>query len=205
MTSRPVLLYAGHFDGADDLDFLGEALRQAAARNHFTFAVIGDGPGLPAAQQLFASISGLQVRYFGDLTYETYAEVVAACDVAAFPYPDSPLFRAKCSSRIIDYMLLGRAILTTSVGQINEYIGHQESGLATRPGDVRAYSEGLHLLLEDARLRERLGNEAHERVLQSFRWSGALGNSCERAYESALSRPWRKPSFPGTHPIPCES
>jgi glycosyltransferase involved in cell wall biosynthesis len=181
----PLVLYAGHFDPVDDVPFFSRAAVPAALRHGATIALIGDGPELAAAKQVFAAVPELQVRYLGHLPYEKYAQLVAGCDVATFPYPDNPVYRAKCSARIIDYMAFGKPILTTAVGENTEYLVDGESAILTASGDERAYEEGLDRLLEDTDLRARLGENARHRLVDNFLWSGRTADACERAYALA--------------------
>jgi glycosyltransferase involved in cell wall biosynthesis len=120
------------------------------------------------------------------LPYPQYAEVVSCCDIATFPYPDNPVYRSKCSARIIDYMAFRKAILTTAIGQNAEYIVDEESGLLAAPGDKFGYQAGLERLLQDPNLRTRLGNNARQRLLKNFRWREMAGDNCERAYNFAF-------------------
>jgi glycosyltransferase involved in cell wall biosynthesis len=182
-----VVLYAGHFDAIDDVSFFCRAAGPAAIRHGATIALVGDGPELDTARQFFSSRLGLQVRYLGQLPHLKYAEFVAACDVAAFPYPDNPVYRAKCSARIIDYMAFGKPVLTTAVGQNAEYLVDGESGLLTPSGDEEAYGKGLDRLLQDGDLRSRLGQNARRRLVDDFLWSGRIADDCEKAYRLAAS------------------
>jgi glycosyltransferase involved in cell wall biosynthesis len=183
----PLVLYAGHFDPVDDVPFFSRAAVPAALRHGATIALIGDGPELGAARKFFSAVPDLQVRYLGQLPYAEYARLVAGCDVATFPYPDNPVYRAKCSARIIDYMAFGKPILTTAVGQNTEYLVDGESGIITACGDEKAYEKGLDRLLEDADLRTRLGENARRRLVDNFLWSGRAADGCEMAYALATS------------------
>jgi glycosyltransferase involved in cell wall biosynthesis len=187
LSERPLILYAGHFDTVDDVPFFCRAAAPAALRHGATIALLGDGPGLGAAQRFFSSFQDLQVRCLGQLPYAEYAQFVAACDVATFPYPDHPVYRAKCSARIIDYMAFGKPILTTAVGQNMEYLVDGESGILTAAGDEKAYGAGLDGLLRDGDLRTRLGENARRRLLDNFLWSGRAADECEKAYTLAAS------------------
>jgi glycosyltransferase involved in cell wall biosynthesis len=94
--------------------------------------------------------------------------------------------RAKCSARIIDYMAMGNAILTSAVGENCEYIVDGESGVLARPADEADFSAKLELLLRDSSLRLKLGQNAEERVRSKFTWHGDALQQCLAAYEHAL-------------------
>jgi glycosyltransferase involved in cell wall biosynthesis len=148
---------------------------------------VGEGPDLRDVQGYFASQDGIEVRFFPRLPYDQFIQLVSAVDVAAFPYPDNALHRSKCSTRIIDYMAMGRAVLTTAVGQNTEYIVHGESGVLAPPGDEARFREELARLLQDAELRTELGLAAQKRVKEKFSWSGEALDNCLAGYER-LSR-----------------
>lgn len=183
-----VIFYAGQFDPADDVEFFCRAIARLAANQKFTVALVGEGPELPQAKKLLATATNINVRCFGRLSQEEYASILAASDIAAFPYPDSPVYRAKCSARIIDYMLYAKPVITTSIGQNNDYITHEKTGLLVLPNDAVAFEAGLLRLLTDPTLRDHLGSNARAHILQKFHWSGELGDQCENAYDRALNK-----------------
>lgn len=181
-----VIFYAGHFDPADNVEWFCRAVASLGARQKFTVVLAGDGPELPHAKTLLADAANINLRCFGRLSQEEYLSVLAASDIAMFPYPDTPVYRAKCSARIIDYMLYGKPVVTTAVGQNNDYITNGQNGLLTPPEDVTAFDAAFMRLLTDRNLREFLGENARQHILQKFRWSGRLGDACENLYLNAL-------------------
>jgi glycosyltransferase involved in cell wall biosynthesis len=182
----PLVLYTGHYDPADDVMFFCRSVARVAHDNRVQLVFVGDGPELPAVRSFFASDSNANVHFLGALPHNEYSEVFAAADICAFPYPDTPVYRAKCSARIIDYMLYGKAVAATSVGQNEEYIVNGVSGLLTPPGHVSEFEQALARLIDDAELRRSLGSNARSRILQHFLWSERSGDNCERAYRSLI-------------------
>jgi glycosyltransferase involved in cell wall biosynthesis len=78
---------------------------------------------------------------------------------------------------------MGKPVITTAVGQNCEYIVSGESGLLVDPENERAFADSLHLLLSNADLRTRLGNNAGRRIHEKFSWSGEPLQQCLSAYE----------------------
>ena len=185
--ANPLIFYAGHFDPADDMGFFCRAVSPVLTRGAAALALVGEGPELEATKRFFSRLSG-SVKFLGRLSFAQYARVLNASDVATFPFPDNAVYRAKCSVRILDYMSFGKAILTTALGQNPEYLVNGECGLLTPPGEERAYQRALDLLLGSAELRTRLGNNARQRVVSNFLWSGSSLRSCLMAYDAALDR-----------------
>jgi glycosyltransferase involved in cell wall biosynthesis len=178
----PAIFYGGHFDPADDIMFFCRTAEHAALRVGATIVFVGDGPQLSDVKEFFARREGIIVRFFPRLPYERFLQLVAASDVAAFPFPDTPIYRAKCSARIVDYMSMGKAIVTTAIGQNTDYIVHGVSGILAPPGDEESFGRGLVKLLQDPQLRSRLGQNAKDRIKTMFSWGGLPVDNCLAAY-----------------------
>jgi glycosyltransferase involved in cell wall biosynthesis len=178
----PVIFYGGQFDPADDVMFFCRAAERAARRSGATIVLVGEGPKVVEVKEFFVQREGIVVRFFPRLPYEQFLQLIAASDVAAFPYPDTPIYRAKCSARIVDYMSMAKAVVTTAVGQNTEYIVDGESGVLVPPGDESRFAHELERLLKDPGLRLRLGQNAKERIKDKFSWGGVPVDNCLAAY-----------------------
>ncbi|MGA7623934.1 MAG: glycosyltransferase, partial [Candidatus Acidiferrales bacterium] len=119
--------------------------------------------------------------FFPRLPHEQFLQLLAASDIAAFPYPDTPIYQAKCSARIVDYMSMGKAVVTTTIGQNIDYLINGESGVLTPPGDASRFGEAIEKLLVDPELRFRLGQNARKRIREKFSWDAGVEN-CLAAY-----------------------
>jgi glycosyltransferase involved in cell wall biosynthesis len=184
LAGRQLILYAGHFEPPDEILFFCRSV-VASLRAGAQLAFVGDGEEMPKVRQFFAALPDLPVRYFGRLPYEKYLRVIGAADVACFPYPDAPVYRAKCSARIIDYMACAKPVVTTNVGQNPEYIISGESGVLVDPHDEEKLSLALTSLMANADLRSTIGAHARKRISQLFTWNGGPVQECEQSYRAA--------------------
>jgi glycosyltransferase involved in cell wall biosynthesis len=178
----PVIFYGGHFDPADDVLFFCRAAEHAVRRFDATLVFVGEGPELPKVKEFLAGQEGINARFFPRLPYERFLQLVGLSDIAAFPYPDTPIYRAKCSARIVDYMSMGKPVVTTMIGQNNDYLVDGESGVLIAPGDARGFGQELERLLRDPELRIRLGQNARKQITEKFLWNGAAVENCLAAY-----------------------
>lgn len=178
----PAIFYGGHFDPADDVLFFCRAVEHAARRCGATLVFVGEGPELPKVKKFLAQRDGLVAYFFPRLPHEQFLQLLAASDIAAFPYPDTPIYQAKCSARIVDYMSMGKAVVTTTIGQNIDYLVNGESGVLIPPGDASRFGEAIEKLLVDPELRFRLGQNARKRIQEKFSWDDAGVESCLAAY-----------------------
>jgi Glycosyl transferases group 1 len=99
--------------------------------------------------------------------------------------------RAKCSARIVDYMAMGKPVLTSAVGQNSEYIVDGESGMLVNSADEEKFAEKLIELGRNPTLRMRLGSNAQARIVTKYRWDGEPLRQCLAAYERVMRGPHR--------------
>jgi glycosyltransferase involved in cell wall biosynthesis len=69
---------------------------------------------------------------------------------------------------IIEAMACGRPVVASLAGGVTDIIRNGHDALGTSPGDVAALASVLQALLDDARLRERLGAAARQTACQRF-------------------------------------
>jgi glycosyltransferase involved in cell wall biosynthesis len=187
----PIILYTGHFEPAEDLPFFCRCAATAASKTGASVVFAGNNADRVRLQEFFAAYSNVRVFFFPQLPYDEFLLLVRACDVAAFPYPDDAIHRAKCSARIVDYMAMGTPVVTSAVGQNCEYIVDGESGMLARPGDEGDFTGKLERLLHDPDLRETLGRNAQRRIEQKFHWGGQPLQQCLAAYSRVTGVPAR--------------
>ena len=123
------------------------------------------------------------VEYVGFVEPETLPAYFAQADVAIYPFDDTLVNRTKCPVKLLELLAAGVPVVAEAVGQNREYICHTETGWLVPPGDVDSFAEAVTRLLEDAQLRERLGQAAARDVRERFAWE-RLAETIERVYEA---------------------
>jgi len=69
---------------------------------------------------------------------------------------------------ILEGMLLGKPVVASAAGGVPELIRDGETGFLTAPGDATGLAERLIPLLQDAALRERIGQQARAWAREQF-------------------------------------
>ena len=183
---EPVILYSGHFEDQASVEFFCRAAARVAGKHRAAVVFVGDGPPKATIKNLFAGVENARLIFMPHLPYEAFLGLIHACDVPVFPYPDDAVHSAKCSARILDYMAMGKPVLTSVVGQNAEYIIDGESGLLAAASDEEDFAQKLDRLLSEADLRNILGENARRRVRERFRWNDAPLRQCLAAYQHVL-------------------
>jgi L-malate glycosyltransferase len=144
-------------------------------------ALGGDGPLRPELEAYSRELGlsddilflGWESRHFN---------LFNAADIVALPstgYEDFP-------NVTIEAMGLGKTVVATRVGGVEEQLQDGESGLLVRPGDVADLARALGLACRDAALRERLGRSASARFQERFTAAASV-ERYRTLYRSLLS------------------
>jgi glycosyltransferase involved in cell wall biosynthesis len=167
---RTLLLYAGRVSREKGLDRLASgylALRRR--RDDVRLVVAGDGPYRGELETLL----GGTATFTGFLKGEELARVYASCDVFVFPSTTDTLGRA-----VAEAQASGLPAVVCGMGGPRECIRPGVSGFVAHPDDEQAYFSKIELLLEDPRLRERMGRAARE-FAGGMSWEAVLDGLIE--------------------------
>jgi glycosyltransferase involved in cell wall biosynthesis len=146
-------------------DILVEAILPVLERDRRVRLVfVGSGPDrllreLKSKTHTFVE-SG-QVRFEG--WHEDIPAAFAALDIVVVPS------RAESFSRVAaEAMAMGKPVVASRTGAVEELFDHDRCGLSVPVGDTSALREALIRILADVDLRQRLGQDAMERIRESF-------------------------------------
>lgn len=157
------------------LDVLVDAFTRLHARNpDCRLLIVGEGP---ERQRIEAVIEerkiGVAARLTGAVTPDQVPEHLAAMDVGTAPYPDLPDFYFS-PLKIYEYMAAALPVVASRIGDLEQIVIPEVTGLLCPPGDAAALATTLERLRANAPLRRRLGNVARTRVLSEHSWDGVV-------------------------------
>jgi glycosyltransferase involved in cell wall biosynthesis len=188
----PLALFLGNIPFGTDLDLALDAMARIHDRlPEARLVIAGVGDGLPALQAHAQAIGMADhVVFPGWIERDLVPIYTAACDAFVNPYRDTLINRAKCAVKVVAAMAMGKAVVTSRVGENLTYIEDRRSGLLTEPGNVDDLAQALLAVLSDREWSVELGRNAQQRIWETFDWDIRLGE-VERAYQIALERAGR--------------
>jgi glycosyltransferase involved in cell wall biosynthesis len=164
--STPKILFASRLLREKGLYELVEALRKLrAAGVAFEFrcagtADAGNPSAIPAEILAEWSKEGI-VNLLGHV--DKIENEIAAADIVLLPS-----WREGLPKILIEAACAGKALLAADVPGCREVIDHEKNGWLTEVKNASSLEQGLHALLLDEKLRERLGLAAREKALAEF-------------------------------------
>ena len=188
---RPTVLFAGSINLEKDLHFLLDALavmKQKAPESRCL--IVGGGFGRARLEKLLRErgLEEMVVMTKAMIPFQQMPTYVASTDIAALPFSDTRVNRAKSSLTLLECMATGLAIVTNNVGEAGWMAG--DAGVITPhdvPGAATQFGEVLAELANDPERRAKLGALARERAAQSFGWHHTV-DFLEKAYRAAIER-----------------
>ncbi len=151
------------------------------------FAILSIGTGLLAKNSATfrdrLRVSGLQdhVVDIGWLEETELPHYLAAADVGLYLMDDTLLNRTKCPVKLADMASIGLPVVAEDVGQVREYVIHEQTGLLRPSGDASAVIADIVRLFQADSERRRLGEGAREHLASNFDWE-LLATTAEHIY-----------------------
>lgn len=129
--------------------------------------IAGSGPQLAALKRQI-SLSSLTGRVIvaGPLAPPDTRALLSQVDAVAVPSLTTPRWMEQFGRVIAESMAAGKPVVASRSGAIPEVVG--EAGLLVQENDSVALANALRRLVEDAALRDQLGNRSRLRFEQEF-------------------------------------
>lgn len=165
------------------LEVLIEALAKVRTERAASLTVVGKGCG--ARARALARRYGVEhaVTFAGQVDALALVELLNQAEVAVVP----SLYEG-FSLPAVEAMACGLPLVVTTGGALPEVAGrHDDTALLVPPGDAGALAAAVGMLLDDGRVRVRIGNAGRRRALNLFTWEVA-GKATIDCYREALAR-----------------
>lgn len=182
-----VIAYLGVMGPQDGIDHALRALATLArTRREWRAYFIGDGDVREQMVQLAGEL-GLAdiVEFTGRLPDEEVLRILGGADVCLAPDPKNPLNDVSTMNKIIEYMALGRPVVSYDLVEARVSAG--DAALYATPNDTSDFARQIDVLLSDPGRCDELGAVGLGRVRNELSWAHSEPHLLA-AYERALDR-----------------
>lgn len=170
LKDKIVIGFTGSFVPWHGLDFLLRSLDRWSKdypdqRDRIALLLVGQ----QTRQFRLPDVPGVAKVMTGKVPFEQVPDFLAAMDVITAPYPPiKPFYFSPL--KVLEGMAMGKPVIASGQGQINELITHEYNGVLYPAGDQRKFISQLQHLMEDGEARARLGANARRTIETNFTW-----------------------------------
>ncbi len=190
---RTILCYVGAMNPQDGIDYLLRALGHLVhdlKRTDFYCVLIGDGDSREELESQALELGlGEYVRFTGFIPDEDMMRYLSTADICLDPNPSSPLNDVSTWIKVMEYMALGKPIVSFDLKETRISAG--EAALYVTPNDEIAFARAIVQLMDDPAKRSQMGEYGRIRVHDELNWDVTSQNLL-RAYRR-LFRPCPRP------------
>lgn len=163
------ILYAGSIRPERRLDVLVDAFSKIASRNSTVRLLIAGNGELEklktyVKKNVEPSITQ-RIHLLGSLPRDEVLALLRLVDVCVDPFPCKDW---TASTKLIEYMVYGKCVITTDCFKNRFYIKNKFNGLLFRSNDVSDLVNCLESVLGDDTLRTKIGKNARETINEKF-------------------------------------
>jgi glycosyltransferase involved in cell wall biosynthesis len=166
------VFYGGSFFlGKDGIEYLIEAFNNISSTyNEIELILSGKSVSEKDMNKIFKLIeSNKKIKYLGYLSEEKYFEVLNECDIFCMPRNNSKLAHAGFPFKLGEFLSIGKAIISTNVGDVSKYLTHMKDSYLIEPESVEQIEKGLLFFLNtNENIIIEMGNEARKTALKHF-------------------------------------
>jgi len=124
--------------------------------------IVGEGPLQGRLNRLVKTL-GLEESVIFTGFQSDVSEIISCFDVAVLPSFFEGMGRV-----LLEAMAMGKPVVASRVGGIPDLVKDNINGFLTEPGDEKALSGALKMLLTDSALADRMGNEGRRTINDQF-------------------------------------
>jgi colanic acid biosynthesis glycosyl transferase WcaI len=164
-----VASYIGTMGNAHGLETLLEAATLLCERApKVLFLLIGEGAEKARIVSLARSRGLTNVRFVGQQAREKIPAYITASDACLVLLKKTELFKTVLPTKMLEFMSCARPVILGVDGHARRVMEQAKAGIFVTPEDPAALADAIMQLADDPELRESLGRNGRQHVLQYF-------------------------------------
>lgn len=178
LSNKIVIGFIGTFGPWHGAEILAEAFclllkNNPEFKNSIHLLMIGDGTRIGEVKKIISDNRFDEFVTFSGIIPQTKGpSYLATCDVLVSPHvpniDGTPFFGSP--TKLFEYMSMAKGIVASDLDQIGEILEHNKTALLVKPGNVIELASGIKKLILDKNLRDELGINARNKIIESYSW-----------------------------------
>lgn len=188
LSGHPTFGFFGSLYKYEGVSWLIRAAAELRSQGHrFGMLIIGRGEDQPAIQDAIRYCDAAPyTRCIDFVPHEHIAEYYSVIDIAVYPRQRCRLTDLVTPLKPLEAMALGKPVLASSVGGIEELVAHERTGLLFGAGNVADFCRQAERMLTSPKLREHLSAEGRRFVEKERDWT-TLAKRYQEIYDFVLA------------------
>jgi glycosyltransferase involved in cell wall biosynthesis len=171
--NKVVIGFIGSVVGYEGLDCLVTATEILLNKglDNFAVLIVGDGSAWYELKE-DVKVRGLDstIIFTGRVPHDQVEDYYSIVDIAPFPRKGIPVCEMVSPLKPFEAMSMEKAIISSNVAALAEFVFEGENGLLFEKDNVQDLAFKLEKLILDGDLREKLGKQAREWVVEKRDW-----------------------------------
>lgn len=177
---KTTFLFVGRLEKQKGLIYLINAAKILKSKKDFDIILVGEGTESDNLNKIGQEFGiGDILKFKGKITEQALNEYYLECDVFVLPsiWEGMPL-------TLLEAAAAGMPIIASNIGGISSIFAHEENALIVEPKNAEALANAMRRLLDDKKLREKLGTNARS-LAKKFSWEKTT-NALNEIYMEAV-------------------
>jgi len=172
-TGKTILVYIGVMGPQDGVDYLLRSLHVLVNefnRKDFYCVIIGPGDSLDDLRKLREDLNLQEHCIFtGKIPFNDLLKYLSTADICVDPNPSNPLNDYSTWIKVMEYMSFSKPIVCYNLKETR--YSAQGAGLYATPNNEREFAEKIIQLMDNPKLREKMGEFGKHRVEKELAWN----------------------------------
>ena len=175
-----MVLFTGRLTIHKGVEYLIKAARQIKAE----IVILGDGPERKYLESLIQKYKLTNVHMLGYFSHKLgeINDFYLRADVYVAP----SVWNEPLGLVILEAMVYKTPVIVTRKGGVSTIVKDQVNGFLVRPKSSNQIAEKVNLLIENEKLRYKMGESAHRIVVERFNWD-KIASKFYRLYQRMLT------------------
>ncbi|MDI6808903.1 MAG: glycosyltransferase family 4 protein [Candidatus Eisenbacteria bacterium] len=156
-------------DGVDHLLQSIDHIVKTAKRRDIHFAIIGSGDSFASLKRMSSELElDEYVEFTGRIPDRDVERYLSTSDVCVSPDPKNELNDVSTMNKVLEYMAMSKPVVAFDLKETSFSV--RGGALYAVPNDVKDFAKKILALIDDEKLRKRMGEENRKRFVQELSW-----------------------------------
>jgi len=182
-----IVIFQGVIDPQDHPELMVDAAKLVLKAHPDTmFWIVGDGTAIPGLKKKVSDCDLNDIfHFFGWVRLEEVHRYISASDIGLVILPDILSARGRLTLKEFEYWACGVPAVVPRLPALEEVVEEGETGVFYEPGNYRNLADTIISLIEDEKMRQRMGNNGIKMVKDKYEWeklADQFVEICEKLY-----------------------